>query len=109
MNVSWFTRTGLLLVTFTILPAAYADVHGVIRVVKGDVTIKSVKSGLTSKAKLGQEIYPKDTIITGKEGRAKIVMVDNNEINVSPESNVEIQNYEYDPGKNKKDVLLNVI
>ena len=36
-------------------------------------------------------------------------MMDNNEINVSPESNVEIQNYESKPEENKKDVLLNVL
>ncbi|MBX3021670.1 MAG: FecR domain-containing protein [Bdellovibrionales bacterium] len=85
------------------------NVHGVLRVVKGDVQIKSAKTGQTGKARLGSQVYPKDTIITGKDARAKIVMVDNNEINVSPESQIEIQNYEYDPNAGKKDVLLNVI
>jgi hypothetical protein len=88
---------------------AIAEVHGVLRVVKGDVQIKSAKTGQTTKARLGQEIYPKDSIITGKDARAKIVMVDNNEINVAPESQIEIKNYEYDPAQNKKDVLLNVL
>jgi hypothetical protein len=85
------------------------NVHGVLRVVKGDVQIKSGKSGETAKARLGAEVYPKDVIITGKDARAKIVMVDNNEINVSPESQIEIQHYEYDPSAGKKDVTLNVI
>lgn len=85
------------------------NVHGVLRVVKGDVQIKSSKDGQTSKARIGAQVFPKDVVITGKDSRAKIVMVDNNEINVSPESQIEIQHYEYDPGKDKKDVLLNVI
>jgi hypothetical protein len=85
------------------------NVHGVLRVVKGSVQIKSGKSGEIKKARLGAQVYPKDVIITGKDARAKIVMVDNNEINVSPESQIEIQHYEYDPSHGKKDVLLNVI
>jgi hypothetical protein len=89
--------------------ASANDVHGVLQVVKGDVQIKSVKDGKTSKAKVGGKIFPKDTIITGKDSRAKIVMVDKNVINVSPDSSLEIQNYEYAPEQGKKDVLLNVI
>lgn len=85
------------------------DVHGVLRVVKGDVQIKSSSNGETTKAKLGGQVFPKDVIITGKDSRAKIVMIDNNEINVSPESQIELQHYEYDPNAGKKEVLLNVI
>ncbi|NJL24270.1 MAG: FecR domain-containing protein, partial [Calothrix sp. SM1_5_4] len=91
------------------MPAYAQNVHGVLRVVKGDVQIKSAKSGQTVKARLGEKVYPKDVIVTAKDARAKIVMVDNNEINVSPESQIEIQHYEFDPKAGKKDVLLNVI
>lgn len=93
----------------TALKANAQAVHGVLRVVKGDVQIKSAKLGQTIKARVGEKVFPKDTVITAKDARAKIVMVDNNEINVSPESQIEIQNYEYDPAAGKKDVLLNVI
>jgi hypothetical protein len=85
------------------------NVHGVLRVVKGDVQIKASKNGQVTKARIGEKVYPKDVIITAKDSRAKIVMVDRNEINVSPESQVEIQNYEFNPDQGKKDVLLNVI
>lgn len=89
--------------------SAYAaKVYGVLRVVKGKVQIKDSKDKV-KKARIGQKVYPKDTIITEKDSRAKIVMVDKNEINVSPESQVVIQNYEFDPKSGKKDVLLNVI
>ena len=85
------------------------NVNGTLRVVKGDVQIKSGKTGETTKARIGQQVFPQDVVITGAESRAKIVMVDNNEINVSPDSQVEIQHYEFDPGKDKKEVLLNVL
>ena len=105
--VSRWILSGLLLTS----PAfAFADgVYGILRVVKGDVKIKSDSSGDAVKARLGEKVYPKDVIITASESRAKIVMVDNNEINVSPDSQIEIQNYEYDPSQGKKNVLLNVI
>jgi hypothetical protein len=85
------------------------NVHGILRVVKGDVQIKSAKTGQKARARIGEKVFPKDVIVTGKDARAKIVMVDNNEINVSPESQIEIQHYEYNPAEGKKDVLLNVI
>jgi hypothetical protein len=105
--VSRWILTGLLLAS----PAfASADsVYGILRVVKGDVKIKADSRGETVKARLGEKVYPKDVIITAADSRAKIVMVDNNEINVSPDSQIEIQNYEYDPSQGKKNVLLNVI
>ncbi len=100
----------LSLVTLTLAsPAMGQSVHGVLRVVKGEVQIKSARTGQTTRARLGAQVFPKDVIITGKDSRAKVVMVDNNELNLSPDSHVEIQQYDYDPKKGKKDVLLNVI
>jgi hypothetical protein len=109
MNVMTLIRTLIVAFILCVGAPAIAEVHGILRVVKGDVQIKSGSTGVTSKAKLGQEVYPKDTIITGKDARAKIVMIDNNELNISPDSHIEIQNYEYNPTENKKDVLLNVL
>jgi hypothetical protein len=99
---------GLILLALT--PSfALAKGHGVFRVVKGDVQVKSGKSGKTSKAKIGQKVFPKDTVIAGDKSRAKIIMVDKNVLNVSPNSKIEIEAYEFDPAKKKKNVLLNVI
>jgi hypothetical protein len=109
MNVSTLLRMLIVATILLVGAPTLAEVHGVLRVVKGDVQIKSGSTGVTAKAKLGQEVYPKDTIITGKEARAKVVMIDNNELNISPDSHIEIQNYEYAPAENKKDVLLNVL
>ncbi len=86
-----------------------AKVHGVFRVVKGKVKIKSGKNGKTKRAKLGAKVYPRDTIITEKNSRAKIIMSDKNIINVSPESQIVFQKYEFDPKKKKKNVLINVL
>lgn len=81
--------------------------HGVFKVVKGNVEVTS--AGETKKARIGMKVLPKDKIKVGKESRAKIVMVDKNEINISPDSEIEITEYEYKPEQGKKDVLINVL
>ncbi len=85
------------------------SVHGVFNVVKGEVKVKSARDGKVQVARVGARVFPKDTVITGKDARAKIVMVDKNVINVSPESEIVFENYEYKPSENKKNVTLNVI
>lgn len=105
-----FLKWSVALITLCTISVANAqNVHGILRVVKGDVQIKSAKTGQTGRGRIGEKVFPKDVIVTGKDARAKIVMVDSNEINVSPESQIEIQHYEYNPAEGKKDVLLNVI
>lgn len=90
------------------LPASASSVHGIFKVVKGQVEVIS-KEGQKKKARIGLKVFPEDTVKTGKDSRAKIVMVDKNEINVSPESEFSLSKYEYNPDENKKDVMINVI
>lgn len=106
----WMGLLTLVCVLSLALPTdAWAKVHGVFRVVKGQVQVKSGKNGKIKRAKIGQKVFPKDTIITGKDSRAKVIMVDKNVINISPDSQLEIENYEFEPEKGKKNVLLNVL
>ena len=90
--------------------SGYAQmVDGNFVVVQGQVQLKSSTNGKITKAKIGERIRPEDTIITGKESRAKVVMVDGNVINVLPKSSFEIKTYVYKPQKNKKNVLLHLM
>lgn len=91
--------------------ALAAKVHGVLRVVKGKVHVKSGKTGKKKRARIGQKVFPRDSIITAKDSRAKVVMSDSNVINVSPETEIQIEKYEFN-AKNKKapkNVLLKVL
>jgi hypothetical protein len=88
--------------------SAFADpVHGILMVVKGDVQIMQ-KDKITP-AKVGAKVIPGDTIITKKDARAKLVMIDKNIINISPDSKFLLEKYEFNPEENKKGALLNVI
>ncbi|MEY4617089.1 MAG: hypothetical protein RJB66_2049 [Pseudomonadota bacterium] len=90
-----------------LVPAAFADTSGTFTVVKGDVQITS-KSGLTEKAKIGKKVVPSDTIVAGKDARAKIVMADKNIINISPDTKLILEKYIYDPAKGDKQVTLDI-
>lgn len=109
MNVFLSFAIVSLLIPATQVFADSGAAYGVFKVVKGDVQIKSGRDGSSSKAQLEVRVYPKDTIVTGKDSRAKILMVDKNELNISPSSTVVIERYQYAPEAHQKDVLLNVI
>lgn len=85
------------------------SVHGVLMVVKGDVEVLSVKTKTIQKAKVGDKVFPGDTISAGKDARAKVVMTDKNILNISPDTKIEIAKYEFKPQEDKKNVLLNVV
>lgn len=80
---------------------------GNIEVAKGDVKIKS-GTKLTV-ASVGARICSGDTILTSANSRAKLKMEDGNELNVSPESQIVLEKYEFKPSDNKKRVLLNIL
>lgn len=93
---------------FTIAGAASAEAAcGTFEVAKGDVKVQSGPK--VSAATQGSKICSGDSVITADQARAKIKMDDGNELNVSPNSKIVLEDYQYDPGQNKKKVLLNVL
>jgi hypothetical protein len=88
-----------------IAPKALAD--GVFMVVKGDVKVE--KAGKLMPAKVGMKVVQTDTIIAGKDARAKVVMTDKNVLNISPDSKIVIEKYVPDQAKGDKNVVLNVL
>lgn len=81
---------------------------GTFEVSKGDVKVQPV-SGAPRDAAVGSKICAGDTVIAGESARAKIQMEDGNELNVSPNSKIVIETYQYDVASNKKKVMLNVL
>jgi hypothetical protein len=88
------------------MPAFAGD--GVFMVVKGDVRVQS-KAGGEQKAKVGFKVQEGDTVIAGTDSRAKIVMVDKNVLNISPDTKIAIEKYQFDQAKDNKNVSLNVL
>jgi len=76
-------------------------------VVKGDVKLTS--KGKTSQAKVGVKVTEGDSITTGADSRAKIVMTDKNVLNISPNSKLEIAIYKnhYQSGVKKVELKVN--
>ncbi|HEX4925723.1 MAG TPA: FecR family protein [Bdellovibrionales bacterium] len=97
----------LLLVSALALGFAEARAEGVFMVVKGDIKVE--KAGKASPAKVGMKVMPGDTVLAGKDARAKIVMKDKNVLNISPESKILIEKYVANEQTNDKNVVLNVL
>ena len=104
-----YLRTLIFSIALLALPSLLHANNGTIKVLKGEVYIVSGKTNLKTKAKMGQKVFASDTVITSKDSRLKVIMVDGNEINVSPETRVKISKYEYENNGKKKNVLLNVL
>lgn len=81
---------------------------GTFEVSKGDVKVQSA-DGKTAPAPVGAKICSGQTVIAADQARAKIHMEDGNELNISPNSKIVIEAYQYDVASNKKKVLLNVL
>ena len=95
--------------TLLIAPEILWAACGEILVSKGDVKIESAVGGKVSTAAAGAKVCQGDTIIAGLQSRAKVKMEDGNELNISPESRIKLEVYEYKPADNKKKVMLNVL
>lgn len=88
--------------------ASASEVHGMVNVVKGQVTIETPGKP-TRAAKIGMKILAGDTIVTGKDSRAKIIMSDKNVFNFSPDSKIQLSTYINDPSRKVKKVEVTVI
>ena len=99
----------LLMLVFVMASTGLAAGNGVLMVVKGDVKVQSVKSKTMTAAKVGMQVNEGDTVIAGKDSRAKLVMMDKNIINISPDSKFTLEKYVNDENKDNKNVVLNVL
>ncbi len=98
---------GTILALLCLSFAAYAG-DGVFMVVKGDIRVQA-QAGGEQKAKVGLKVQEGDTVIAGADARAKIVMVDKNVLNISPDTKITIEKYKFDAAKDEKSVSLNVL
>ena len=98
-----FITSCLLVIAF---PVFAAPSFGVLMVVKGSVKIFK-KDDTSTDARISSKVFPEDTVVTGKESRAKIVMSDRNIINVLPETKLRID--QYINNEKEKNVRLSLI
>ncbi|MCE3009001.1 MAG: FecR family protein [Proteobacteria bacterium] len=80
------------------------EMGGVFMVVKGDVKITN--GAKIETAKVGSKVKAGDTVTSGPDSRAKIVMTDKNVLNISPDTKITIEKYTND--SQSKEVELNV-
>lgn len=92
-------------ILFLNMKASAENQHGLFMVVKGDVKLISGTKAPFA-AKVGTKVLVGDVVTTGADSRAKIVMVDRNVINVSPDSKMQIAKYSTDAAAGTKEVEI---
>lgn len=88
---------------------SWAAECGLFRVVKGKVTYKQKNKKKFRKARINKKVCQGDTIKTAADSRAKIVMADENELNISPNTELKIEQYVNNDSNGSGKVLLNVV
>ncbi len=97
-----------LCIAMSVGQSAFAEkMHGIFMVAKGSVQIKSGET--LSAVKVGSKVFEGDSVITGVDSRAKIVMQDRNVLNVSPDTEFQIPTYKNDAATGTKDVQINLL
>ncbi len=80
---------------------------GIVVVAQGATMV--MRQGKSYAAKIGFKIFEKDYIETGADGKIKIKFKDDNIINLVPNSKLTIEELQFDPAKESKKTLLNLI
>ena len=103
-------KIAILAAVYFLTTSAFANtpMYGLFMVVKGDIKVKNLKNE-TAAVKVGSKIMPGETVMSGADSRAKIVMSDRNVFNVSPSTQFQITGYENDAKTGNKNVELNLI
>ena len=93
----------------TLAPRLALAACGEVAASKGQVTILSAQTKKEMPGSIGAKICSGDTITAGADSRAKLKMEDGNELNIAPDSQIVLENYQFEAATNKKSVLLNVL
>lgn len=78
----------------------------IVKEIKGDVSTKHLAK--LEKSFLGEKLYQKDIITTGKDGTVSIVFNDGSVLNLASNSLLSIDDFVFEPAKNDFNFNLNL-
>jgi hypothetical protein len=99
------------LVLFFVLAGAspalgQAAVAGRIKMVAGEAFI--VRQNVASPAQAGQPVYEADTVRTGAGGRVALTLKDETRLAIGPNSEVNLQKFEFAPGEKRMGLAVRI-
>ena len=98
---------GFLLIGASECIAADESVIGSVKSVKGTVSI--LRAGYELPAWLGQTLYEKDTLRTGKNGSIGVILRDDTVISLGPDSQLSIDEFVFEPQKGQLALVTKMI
>lgn len=100
MKLIWFFAT---LICVSIAIAEDTNIIGVVTYTFGEVKINS------NEAKENDKIHLSDTLETGDNSRAQVMLVDDNVMHINSSSKISFKDYEFNESENKKWSLFDLI
>lgn len=88
-------------------PAAVDEPAGSVRNTKGKVNVHRHDSVIP--AHKGMKIYARDRIVTGADGSAGIILLDNTLFSLGPDSQLALEEYVFSPDQGRFGVLIRMI
>ncbi|MSQ77790.1 MAG: hypothetical protein EXR97_04985 [Nitrospiraceae bacterium] len=114
-----FPITAILAGSFCLAAAAIAEQSpiqapvqediGIFTAVEGRITVTRPSTGAATAVKLQNSVLFRDTIETDKESRTKALLNDDSILTVGEHSRVEITEHIYDPTRNVRSVVVNLV
>ena len=98
----WGAAAIILLVTAM---SAVAQEQSIGQINTATGTVSVVRGAQTLPLKVGDAVYQKDVVETGKNSSAGITFVDNSVFSTGPESRLALDQFHFDSGKFKGDML----
>lgn len=100
-------RGVLLVLTFAAFPAAADEIAGIVKNVKGSVTI--TRNNAVIAVSPGEAILVADQISTGRDGSLGITLKDDTLLSYGPNSTVKLDSFNFDSTTHEGNVLLSML
>lgn len=94
-------------ILYTASPAAAQEAVGRVSTLMGSVLIKR-KDGSQVSPKIRDEVFPKDVISTGADGRVKVYFNDDSVLSLGANAELTIKQLVYDPAKDERKGLFSL-
>lgn len=95
------------LLAFSAPPAWAQEWAGTVKSVRGDVVVE--RAGKTLPAAVGDKVFPRDKLVTGKDAQIGVTLRDDTLISTGANSRLVVAEFAFDPATQNGNVLLSVL
>jgi hypothetical protein len=100
-------RRAFWLLAILAMPAVAQEWAGIVKSVRGEVVAE--RAGKTQPLAVGDRVYPRDKLVTGKDSQVGVTLRDDTLISAGANSQLLVAEFAFDPATQNGNVLLSVV